>query len=429
MDPLRPSVSRETRLLLTIVAVSLVLLWVLARIRFPGRAATPNPVPPVLAQLAPPSAFEDIASTVAQLAPRLGALISTIVVSTESGPGPQSAAAQALRIRDGLAVALIDERDKPRTTEGASIEIAARDPATGLALLRMPADDNAPADIWSSRGPQSPRFFIVSDLSVGGVSLRPVFIGALNSIASPRWSGSLWAVPYGAELRAGTFLFTVAGEVAGIAVPHENSLAIVPGEVLINAVDRLLRQPGPNPAALGVDVQALSPSLATALQAKSGVVVTWVDPAGPAAGIVSPMDVVDRVNGNAVTSPDQWEAQVLGLSDGNAAVLDVHRRQGEMQQVRVIARGKSASADDPALGLTMRTIPRIGAEVVHVLARSAAARAGIQAGDIITRAGDVDTPSAANVSRAFGTGSQGGSLVVALTRDQDHRVLAINKEP
>ena len=428
MDPLRPSVSRETRLLLTIVAVSLVLLWVLARIRFPGRAATPNPVPPVLAQLAPPSAFEDIASTVAQLAPRLGALISTIVVSTENGSGPQSASAQALRIRDGLAVALIDERDTLRTAEGTAIEIAARDPATKLTLLRLPPDDNSAADIWSSRGPQSPRFFIVSDLSLGGVSLRPVFIGALNSIASPRWSGSLWAVPYGTELRAGTFLFTVAGEFAGMAVPHESSLAIVPGDVLINAVDRLLRQPRSNPAALGVDVQALSPTLATSLKAKAGVVVTWVDPDGPAAGIVSPMDVVDRLNGNAVTSPDQWEAQVLGLSDGNPAVLDVHRL-GDAQQVRVIARGKSAAADDAALGLTLRTIPKIGAEVVHVLPRSASARAGIQAGDIITRAGDIDTPTAAHVSRLFVTESQGGSLVVALTRDQDHRVLAINKEP
>lgn len=428
MDPLRPSVSRETRLLLSIVVISLTLLWVLARIRFPGRTATPNPVPPVLAQLAPPSAFEDIASTVAQLAPHLGALISTIVVSTESGPEPRSAVAQALRIRDGLAIALIDEPDKPRTTAGTSIEIAARDPATGLTLLRIPPDDSAAVDLWSSRGPQSPRFFIASDLSVGGVSLRPVFIGALNSVASPRWTGSLWAVPYGAELRAGTFLFTVAGEFAGLAVPHESSIAIVPGELLLNEVERLSRQPNPTPAALGADVQALSPTLAAALHARSGVVVTWVDPAGAAAGILSPMDVVDRVNGNAVTSPDQWEAQVFGLADGSAALLDVHR-QGETQQVRVIARAKSARADDPALGLTLRTMPRIGVEVVHVLPRSAAARAGIQAGDIITRAGEIESPSAAHISRLFGDGSQGGSLVVALTRDQEHHVLAISKEP
>jgi putative serine protease PepD len=66
--------------------------------------------------------------------------------------------------------------------------------------------------------------------------------------------------------------------------------------------------------------------------------------------------------------------------------------------------------------------------VVYVLPRSAAARAGIQAGDVITRVGNVETPSSANISRLFAAESPGGSLVVALTRNQDHRVLAIKKE-
>ncbi len=427
MDPLRPSVSRETRLLLSIVVISVALLWVLARIRFPGRGATPNPVPTVLAQLAPPSAFDDIASTVGQLTPHIGDLVSAIVVSTGSESAPQSAAAQALRIRDGVAIALTGEGDKPRTTEGGAIEMTARDPATGLTLLRVPAEDTPAPDIWSPRGAQHPRFFIASDVSLGGVSLRPVFIGALNAITSPRWSGSLWAVPYGTELRTGTFLFTVAGEFAGVAIKDDEHMAIVPGELLMTAVDRLSRQPNSTPATLGVELQALTPTLAAALQAPSGVVVAWVDPAGPAAGLLFPFDVVDRANGNAVTSPNQWEAQVLGLSDGSAVRLDV-RRQGEKQQVEVVARGRSASADDAALGLSLRTIPRTGVEVVYVLPRSAAARAGIQAGDIITRAGDVDTPSSAHISRLFATESPGGSLVVALTRNQDHRVLAIKKE-
>jgi PDZ domain len=428
MDPLRPSVSRETRLLLSIVVISVALLWVLARIRFPGRGATPNPVPTVLAQLAPPSAFDDIASTVGQLTPHIGELVSAIVVSTDSGSAPQSAAAQALRIRDGVAIALISEGDKPRTTEGGAIEITARDPATGLTLLRVPAEDSPAPDVWSSsRGGQHPRFFIASDVSLGGVSLRPVFIGALNAITSPRWSASLWAVPYGTELRTGTFLFTVAGEFAGVAIEDDDHMAIVPAELLMTAVDRLSRQPNPTPATLGVEVQALTPTLAAALHASSGVVVAWVDPAGPAAGLLSPFDVVDRANGNAVTSPNQWEAQVLGLSDGGAVLLDV-RRQGEKQQVQVVARGRSASADDAALGLSLRTIPRTGVEVVYVLPRSAAARAGIQAGDIITRVDNVETPSSANISRLFAAEPQGGSLVVALTRNQDHRVMAIKKE-
>ena len=67
----RPSVSRDTRLLLGIVLASIALLWVLARIRFPDRVPTSNPVPPVLAQLAPPSPLDEIAESVAQLQPRL----------------------------------------------------------------------------------------------------------------------------------------------------------------------------------------------------------------------------------------------------------------------------------------------------------------------------------------------------------------------
>src|SRR5262245_34213985 len=421
MDPLRPSISRETRLLLMIVVISVATLWVLARIRFPGRAATPNPVPPVLAQLAPPSAFEDITSTVAQLAPHIGNVVSAIVVSTDGGPPSQSTSAQTLRVGGGLAVAMIGEHDKPRTVEGASMEITARDPLTGLTLLQVPSDDAPPADVWPSRGLQNPRFFIASDVSSGGLSLRPVFIGSLNSIASPRWSGSLWTVPFGVELRAGTFLFTVAGEVAGLAIRHEGQMAIVPGELLMSAVDRLSRQPHLGLASLGADVQALTPALASALQTQSGVVVTWVDPAGPAAGLLSAMDVVERVNSAPVTSPEQWDAQVLGLSDGSATVLDV-RREGGTRQVRVTAQSKRPAPADPVLGLTLRTVTRIGAEVLHVLPRSAGARAGIQAGDIITKAGDVESPSSAQIARLFAAESTGASLVVALTRGPDHRV-------
>jgi hypothetical protein len=228
MDPLRPSVSRETRLLLTIIVISVALLWVLARIRFPGKAASPSPVSPVLAQLAPPSAFEDITSTVAQLTPHISELISVIAVSAETAAGPRSTTAQALQVRDGLAIALTGERVEPRSTDGASIEITARDPATGLTLLRVPAEDAAAPEVWSSRGLQYPRFLIASDVSTGNLSLRPVFIGSLNSIASPRWAGSLWAVPDGAGLRAGTFLFTVAGELAGVTINHADQFGRSP---------------------------------------------------------------------------------------------------------------------------------------------------------------------------------------------------------
>jgi hypothetical protein len=67
----RPPLSRETRVLLMTVLISLAALWVLARIRFAERPATPNPITPVLTQLAPPPVFEQLTSAVFQVESRL----------------------------------------------------------------------------------------------------------------------------------------------------------------------------------------------------------------------------------------------------------------------------------------------------------------------------------------------------------------------
>src|SRR6478672_11624419 len=95
MPPTQPSVPRDTRLLLAIVLISVALLWVLARIRFPERPSTPNPVPPVLAQLAPSSAFDDIVAAVSRLQPRLAPALAPVDGAT------------ALRFREDLAVAVL----------------------------------------------------------------------------------------------------------------------------------------------------------------------------------------------------------------------------------------------------------------------------------------------------------------------------------
>ena len=56
----RPRVSRETRLLFVTIACAIAALWVLGRLRFPERAST-SPVPAVLAPLALPSSFDELA--------------------------------------------------------------------------------------------------------------------------------------------------------------------------------------------------------------------------------------------------------------------------------------------------------------------------------------------------------------------------------
>ena len=76
----RPRVSRETRRLLTTALVAVLTLWVLARMRFPDRPPTPNPVPPILEQLTAPPTFSDLADRVADARTRLVASLLSVAV-------------------------------------------------------------------------------------------------------------------------------------------------------------------------------------------------------------------------------------------------------------------------------------------------------------------------------------------------------------
>ena len=77
----QPVISRETRLLLITIVVSVGALWLLARLRFQDRPADSAPVVPVLAQLRPQSSYDDLARSLSDLRPGVAAAIA----ATERG--------------------------------------------------------------------------------------------------------------------------------------------------------------------------------------------------------------------------------------------------------------------------------------------------------------------------------------------------------
>ncbi len=431
MEPYRPTVSRETRLLLTIVLISLSMLWVLARIRFPGRSSTPNPVAPVLAQLAPPSALEDIAAAVARLAPRLQGILSPVEVRPgDAVPAPRPArdVVPALRVREGMAVALTRSPVSPPPADGGGMQLAAHDAASGLAVFRVPPDDVRELTRWSPRGLQYPRFLIAADVSRDGTALHPAFIGSLDSVVSPLWDGPIWAAPDHADLHEGAFVFTAEGEFAGLVIERQGGLAIVPGDVVIATADRVMQQGSRPRGWIGVEVQPLSSRLAKALGATFGAVVSRVDPRGPAAALLSATDVVEQIDGRPLVTTEYWDRRTAGLAEGDAMVLIV-RRGDERREVRLIAGRPPAPPAQLPLGLSLRTIARVGAEDLRVDPGSAAARATLRTGDLITVAGDVQAPTAAQLTRLFAGAPDATPLVLVVQRGEDHHVVALEKAP
>lgn len=267
---------------------------------------------------------------------------------------------------------------------------------------------------------------MASDVSTADLSLRPVFVGSLAPIASPVWPNDIWLVPMQTDLVPGSFVFTRDALLAGLVIDHGGRRAIVPGEVLLAETERLLVRRVSAPGHLGIEVQSLTPPVARATGAESGVVVTWVDAGGPSAGTVAAGDILEAVNGEVLLTPLHWDTRAVRLAAGETIALRV-RRGGESHDVALVAAPPPPRPANPSLGLTLRGIAGTGAAVVRVVPGSPADRAGLLAGDVITRMADIGAPSPAQIRRTFDASSNGQALLIALTRGDTHRVTALEK--
>lgn len=424
--PYRPRVSRETRRLLMTALLAVLVLWILARIRFPDRPVNPNPVPPLLTQLTDVPAFADLAASVDDLRRRLTpALVSIVPVRADlATTATRGHSLTALRIRDDLAIAILE----PDAAEDDVLGVIAKDRATGLAVVRIARETPfALPSLWSAQRLDAPRFVMASSPSPRDVSLRPAFIGSLTPIEMPGWTAPVWSVPKEATLVPGAFLFTEDAELVGAVVPRAAGAAVVPAQTLLTAADDLLAHPPQIPFDLGVDVQALTPSLSMASGAETGVVVTWVDPKGPAARDVRAGDVILSIDGVNVQTLEEWRVRTARVEATGATIALKVMRRGAQRDVALVATAPVEAIATPALGLMLRTVAGMGVEVMRVDPGSTAAAAGVEPGDILTAIGDINAPGASQVRLAFAAARRGDLLTIAITRGSTHRMVVLQR--
>ena len=406
--------SRETRQLLATALAAVIALWVLARIRFPDRPATP--VPALLTQLAPRQPLSDLALESAMLRARLGA---TIVALPSAGA--------ALRFREDSAVTWLSpalaQEHTPGQHDGAAWQVVTRDRATGVTVARLEAAPAAfPPSPWIPEAPTQPRYLLGTVVSQRDVALRPVFVASLEAAADPAWPDGIWLLPPATDVEAGDLLFTTDAQVAGMVVPSQDRLALVPGRALLDEAQRLLESPSPPPGVIGVEVQSLTRTLGEATGAHTGVVVTSVDARGPAARVLAVGDVIEALDGQWLETRQHWDVHTSRLGANDPLVLGV-RRRGAWHDIQIRAAAPAEAGRRP-LGLVLRGVPRLGSEVLRVERGSAAEAAGLAAGDTITLAGQVATPDPADVQESFAAAA-GRPVIVAFTRGASSRVTAL----
>lgn len=424
-DRSRPRVSRETRLLLGIVVVSLGVLWALARLRFPDQPSRPDPVGPVMAQFAPVSPFDAIAAAVAALERSVAPSLTRVTLTPHaSDPTLRSVDRLAIGVAADAAVLVMPPGERPFRSSPSVVPLA---PRSGLAVVRDATAPLITSVAWERAPVPSARFVIAAEAAVEGVSFRPVFIGAFAPIDDARWPGGVWRLPASAALTDGALLFTEQGLFLGAVVSRAGERTLVPAATLAQ-MSRTIPEPAtPTRGVLGIAVQELTTLVADAIGVGHGVVVTWVDPKGPAAGLLHPLDVIDAVWGQPIDTREQWDAAIEQLEAGDGFDVRVHRAGMEPSTLTVTATAAPSPLQPAPLGAGLRSRARVGVEIVRVDPGGAAAHAGLTAGDVITAIGGLSSPTPANLQRLYTDAPADRPIAVAVTRGAAHLVLALEK--
>jgi Do/DeqQ family serine protease len=225
---------------------------------------------------------------------------------------------------------------------------------------------------------------------------------------------------------SGGALVTTTGELVGInsqiVSPSGGSIGIgfaIPSNMAENVMTQIVSSGHVRRGMLGVTAQGITSDMAKSLGLASvqGALVDQVNVGSPAekAGIQAG-DVILKVNGQPVDDSNSLRNHVSALAPGTAVTLDV-LRHGENKQLTATlaemtgadatpAREASASTDlgmtleslTPSLASQMHLPPgTTGVAVTAVDPSSTAARAGLQAGDVIAQLNGqpVDSPAKA----------------------------------
>lgn len=225
-------------------------------------------------------------------------------------------------------------------------------------------------------------------------------------------------------------LFNMDGEVVGINSqiysPSGGSVGLsfaIPSSVAINVVSQLKDKGRVERGWLGVVIGNVDKDLASAygLDKAQGAIVSEVYPGGPAEKAnVKVGDLIVKFNGQDVHSQADLPRIVGQLAPGTKVTFDVIRKGKRETLTGVLEKLKDGSSvaattnpasetkttKTDALGLTVTptdaTSKEKGVQVVSVEQDSAAQRAGLQRGDIITQLDFVDLDSVASYSKVVG---------------------------
>ena len=242
-------------------------------------------------------------------------------------------------------------------------------------------------------------------------------------------------------------LFNLQGEVIGINSQiysrtggYQGLSFAIPIDVAANVSQQLITTGKVVRGRLGVSIQELNQALGESFGLKSvhGALVSMVDKDGPAAKAgVQAGDVVTRVNGDEINYSADLPAQIALMKPGTNVRLDMVRNGkqlsvdvalGAMKDRSVTLADSESNAPDK-LGVLVRPLAKeeqreagVPSGLLVEQAMGRAARAGIEAGDVIVSVNGVAAVSVEQLQQIISKTSKTGSKLALLVQRDSARI-------
>lgn len=225
-------------MLLIIITLSVAVLMLLARFRFPpetrverGTATAP------LERLAARATYDELADIIAELGRRVSPSVVVLRVEDQD----QQRFVPAVRVRPDLALAHVAGTSRILMAVGqpGPVEVAAFDPARDLVLVRVPIAQNVISLSEGAPLPEAPRYIAAVEGTRGGPTLRPFFLGRTDPLQDERY-GQLLVLGGVLQASPGSLLFGFDGTFVGLCIMEDGFVAGIPGRALETAVAAML---------------------------------------------------------------------------------------------------------------------------------------------------------------------------------------------
>lgn len=326
-------------------------------------------------------------------------------------------------------------------------QVIGKDPDTDLALLKVTADRPLPSAQFGDSSMVKVGQWVLAVGNPFGLD-RTVTLGVVSGIGRENMNLSRYEnfIQTDASINPGNSggpLFNLRGEVIGINTAIINFAQgigfAIPSNMAKHVIEQLLAKGKVIRGWLGVGIQPLTTELAKKFGVSDGegVLVNEVfenDPAAVAG--IRPGDVIIRIDGAIVDSPNKLSRLIGTLTPGAQAKIDVIRDLKHVTLTILLTERRDATAVPTApharaevkLGVEVQELtPSLaekfklretkGVMIMRVESNSLAHAEGLREGDLIKEVNRTETATLADYSAALSRSRRGDTILLRVLRE------------